>query len=70
VLPTVLIVTLLVVAVLILATTWWSGRAGRDPASSVATFHRALAAMQDAVPEPPRTLILDEPAADEDYAQR
>lgn len=67
-LSTVLILTLLVVAVLILATTWWSGRAGRDPSSSVATFNRALTAMQHAVPEPPRTVTLDESAGDEDYA--
>lgn len=29
-----------------LAWSWWSGRIGRDPASSVDSFHRALDAMQ------------------------
>lgn len=29
-----------------LAWSWWSGRIGRDPVSSVDSFHRALDAMQ------------------------
>jgi predicted negative regulator of RcsB-dependent stress response len=37
---------LIVAVVAVLAWTWWSARAERDPASSVDTFSRALHAMQ------------------------
>lgn len=39
-------VALIVAVVAVLAWTWWSARAERDPASSVDTFSRALHAMQ------------------------
>jgi hypothetical protein len=46
-----------VMAVIVIALTWmwWSGRVGRDPQSTVASFHRALDAMQpkDRAPAPP-----------------
>lgn len=40
---------LILVATLVVATlgwTWWRDRGGRDPVSSIASFHRALDAMQ------------------------
>lgn len=39
-------VALIVAVVAVLAWTWWSARAERDPVSSVDTFSRALHAMQ------------------------
>lgn len=39
-------VALILAVVAVLAWTWWSARAERDPASSVDTFTRALHAMQ------------------------
>lgn len=40
------ILPLIVMVVLALVWSWWTARAGRDPASSVNSFNRALTAMQ------------------------
>jgi hypothetical protein len=64
VLQNLIIVSLVVLALIVLATSWWSGRRHRDPSSSVATFNRALTAMQ-------RTSPADRHVPDdgEDYAR-
>lgn len=46
-----------------LAWSWWTGRIGRDPVSSIDSFHRALDAMQPSLhPEGQPTDADDEPA--------
>ena len=42
---------LIVLVAAFLVWAWWSSRLERDPVSSVASFHRALAAME---PDAPR----------------
>lgn len=47
----------------VLAWSWWSGRIGRDPVSSIDSFHRALDAMQPSLnPDPAPTEKEDESA--------
>lgn len=41
-----LLIPLMLAVSALLAWSWWSGRIGRDPVSSIDSFHRALDAMQ------------------------
>lgn len=52
--PTFIMALLIVAALGLLASSWWSGRRGRDPSSSVHHFHRAMNAMESATPPRPR----------------
>lgn len=47
-------VPLMLVVVAGLAWAWWAGRPARDPAGTVSSFHRALAAMQPDGPADPK----------------
>lgn len=51
--PTFIMALLIVAAVGLLASSWLTGRRGRDPSSSVDHFHRAMSAMQNATPPGP-----------------
>ena len=51
--PTFIVALLIVAALGLLASSWLTGRRGRDPASSVNHFHRAMDAMQNATPPSP-----------------
>ena len=46
------VVPLMAAVAAALAWSWWSGRARRNPLSSIDSFHRALDAMQPPVVEP------------------
>lgn len=48
-------VPLVLVVVTAVVWTWWASRSGRDPVSSVDSFHRALDAMQPTRPESSRS---------------
>lgn len=48
--PTVIMALLILAALGLLASQFVSGRRHNDPASSVASFHRALSAMQNTTP--------------------
>lgn len=62
-----IVTTLLVLAMVVIVATliwsWWSGRLGRDPASTVDHFHRALTAMS---PEERREAARDSRSTDDD----
>lgn len=46
-----------------LAWSWWSGRIGRDPVSSIDSFHRALDAMQPTLNRDPAPVDKDDEPA-------
>lgn len=48
-----LFVPLILLVVAALAWSWWTARSGRDPASSVDHFNRALSAMRPGQAAPP-----------------
>lgn len=63
---TLLIALLIIGAVGVLLNAWWTGRQSRDPASSVATFHRAMTAMERTAPHQDPPIRIGEPASDHD----